>query len=93
VTSGNMKPSETVSGSAERQLFFQALEKRAGKERAAFLDVACANDPDLRRRLEALLQKFETLGTFLDEPAVSAPELAPLRGCCRGPRADVQREP
>jgi len=41
-----MKPSETVSGSAERQLFFQALEKRAGKERAAFLDVACANDPD-----------------------------------------------
>src|SRR2546426_2875927 len=74
MTSGNKKPSETVSGSAERQLFFRALEKPAGKERAAFLDVACGDDPDLRRRLEALLQKFESLGTFLEEPAVSAPD-------------------
>src|SRR5436309_434885 len=74
MTSGNMKPSETVPGSAERQLFSQALEKPAGKERAAFLDNACRHNPDLRRRLEALLQKFETLGTFLEEPAVSAPD-------------------
>src|SRR5213594_3295919 len=74
MTSGNMKPSETVSGSAERQLFFRALEKQAGEERAAFLDGACVNNPDLRRRLEALLQRFESLGTFLEEPAVSAPD-------------------
>src|SRR5439155_1692668 len=74
MTSGNKKPSETVSGSVERQLFFRALEKPAGKERAAFLDVACGDDPDLRRRLEALLQKFESLGTFLEKPAVSAPD-------------------
>src|SRR5439155_26844002 len=77
MTSGNMKPSETVSGSAERQLFFRALEKPAGKARAAFLDSACGkcgNNPDLRRRLEALLQKFESLDTFLAEPAVSAPD-------------------
>src|SRR5216117_3200153 len=70
MTAGNMKPPET----AERQLFFRALEKPAGKERAAFLDVACGDDPDLRRRLEALLQKFESLGTFLEKPAVSAPD-------------------
>src|SRR5438093_1400173 len=69
-----MKPSETVSGSAERQLFFRALEKPAGQERAAFVDSACGNNPDLRRRLDALLQQFETLGTFLEEPAVSAPD-------------------
>src|SRR5438552_356814 len=69
-----MKSSQTVSGPAERQLFFQALEKPAGKERAAFLHGACADDPDLRRRLEALLQKFDALGTFLEEPAVSAPD-------------------
>src|SRR3989441_343722 len=74
MTSGNKKPSETVSGSVERQLFFRALEKPAGEARAAFLDGACGEDPDLRRRLEALLQKFETLGTFLEEPAVSAPD-------------------
>src|SRR6266404_2065193 len=69
-----MNPSETVSGSDERQLFFQALEKPAGEARAAFVDGACGNNPDLRRRLEALLQKFEALGTFLEEPAVSAPD-------------------
>src|SRR5213594_259196 len=74
MTSGNMKPSETVSGSAERQLFFRALEKPAGEARAAFLDSACGNNPDLRQRLEALLQKFESLDTFLEEPAVSAPD-------------------
>src|SRR2546426_9960709 len=74
MTSGNMKPSETVSGSVERQLFFRALEKPAGKERTAFLDGACGDDPDLRQRLEALLQKLEKLGTFLEEPAVSAPD-------------------
>ncbi len=69
-----MKPSETVSGSVERQLFFRALEQPAGKERAAFLDRSCGDNADLRRRLEALLQKFETLGGFLEEPAVSAPD-------------------
>src|SRR6266496_5168274 len=74
MTSDNMKPSETVSGSVERQLFFRALEKPAGEARAAFLDGVCGDDPDLRRRLEALLQQFETLGTFLEEPAVSAPD-------------------
>jgi WD40 repeat protein len=69
-----MNSSETSSGSAERQLFLRALEKPVGKERTAFLDGACADNPALRRRLEALLQKFETLGTFLQEPAVSLRE-------------------
>jgi eukaryotic-like serine/threonine-protein kinase len=74
MTSDIMKRSETVPGPVERQLFFRALEKLAGKERAAFLDGACGNNPDLRRRLEALLQQFEALGTFLEEPAVSVPD-------------------
>src|SRR5216684_3771643 len=69
-----MKPTETVLGPVERQLFVRALEKPAGKERAAFLDGTCADNPDLRRRLEALLQKFEALGTFLEEPVISPPE-------------------
>jgi serine/threonine protein kinase/WD40 repeat protein len=60
--------------SVERQLFFQALDKPAGKEREAFLDGACRADPDLRWRLEALLKKFESLGTFLEQPAVLAPD-------------------
>jgi WD40 repeat protein len=67
-----MKASETVLGSVERQLFIRALELPAGKERTAFLEEACANNRELRKRLEVLLLKFEMLGTFLQEPAVSA---------------------
>src|ERR1700739_4155886 len=74
MTRDTMKPSETNSGSVERQLFVRALEKPAGDARAAFLDGACGDNPDLRRRLEALLKKFETLGTFLEEPAVPPPD-------------------
>jgi len=49
--------------------------RKAGRQRTRrFLDGACADDPDLRRRLEALLQKLEKLGTFLEEPAISAPD-------------------
>jgi serine/threonine protein kinase/WD40 repeat protein len=69
-----MKPSETISGSVERQLFVRALEKPVGEPRAAFLDGACGENAALRGRLEALLKKFESLGTFLEEPAVSAPD-------------------
>jgi WD40 repeat protein len=66
-----MKSFET--GSTERQLFIRALEKAPGIERAAFLDRACANNPELRQRLELLLEKVEGLGSFLEEPAVSGP--------------------
>src|SRR6516225_4737913 len=69
-----MKPSETISGLVERQLFVRALEKPVGEPRAAFLDGACGENAALRGRLEALLKKFESLGTFLEEPAVSAPD-------------------
>src|SRR5215471_13267161 len=68
-----MKSSETNSGSVERQIFVRALEKPAGQARDAFLDGACGNNLPLRRRLEALLQQFDSLGTFLEEPAVSGP--------------------
>src|SRR5215471_4189309 len=68
-----MEPSETAHGSTERQLFVRALERPTGEARAAFLAEACAGNPDLRRRLEALLHRFESLGSYLEEPAVSSP--------------------
>src|SRR6266516_1225897 len=37
-------------------------------ERAAFLDRACAEDEDLRRRIEALLRSNDRAGDFLEEP-------------------------
>ena len=53
----------------ERAIFFEAVEKDDPAERAAYLDDACAGDPNLRRRIEALLQSHATVGDFLDMPA------------------------
>lgn len=53
----------------ERAIFFEALEQEDSTGRAAYLDGACAGDPDLRLRIEALLQSHSTAGDFLDRPA------------------------
>ena len=56
----------------ERAVFFEAVEKDDPAERAAFLKEACAGDPNLRRRIEALLQSHATAGDFLDMPGSRA---------------------
>jgi serine/threonine protein kinase/WD40 repeat protein len=48
----------------ERTLFLGALEKSDPAERTAYLDQACAGDPSLRERVEALLRSHETAGSF-----------------------------
>src|SRR5262249_51393499 len=48
-------------------LFHEALAKPAS-ERAAFLDAACAGQPELRAAVEALLVAHEAPGTLLDRP-------------------------
>jgi tetratricopeptide (TPR) repeat protein/serine/threonine protein kinase len=61
----------------EQSLFIAALEKESPAERAAFLDQACAGDPDLRQRLERLLARHAQPDSLLDTPAVTgayAPE-------------------
>ena len=45
------------------------MDKDDGALRAAFLEEACAGDPEMRRRIEALLQSHATAGDFLDMPA------------------------
>src|SRR5262249_55949553 len=50
------------------QIFHQALE-REPESRAAFLDVACAGDAELRRQVEALLALDEKAGSFLEGSA------------------------
>ena len=49
----------------EVALFSAALELPAS-ERAAYLDAACAGDPALRQRLDALLAVHEKAITFLE---------------------------
>jgi eukaryotic-like serine/threonine-protein kinase len=52
----------------EETIFVAALEKSSPAERAAYLDATCAGDPELRRRVEALLQAHEISGDLLDPP-------------------------
>ena len=52
----------------ERTVFLGALERTDPNERAAYLDAACAGDPELRARVEALLRASTAAGAFLDMP-------------------------
>jgi serine/threonine protein kinase len=60
-----------VSESLDRleSLFAAALQKPPAG-RAAYLDQACADDPGLRQRVEALLRAQEAAGSFLEPPAL-----------------------
>jgi serine/threonine protein kinase/tetratricopeptide (TPR) repeat protein len=53
---------------SEETIFVTALEKATPAERAAYLDDACAGNPELRRRVEALLRAHEQSGDLLDPP-------------------------
>src|SRR5262245_38205635 len=52
----------------EETLFHEALAKPAS-ERAAYLDSACAGQPQLRAAVEALLAAHEASDSLLDKPA------------------------
>ena len=54
-------------------IYFAALAKPPA-ERAAYLDGACAGDPDLRGRVERMLAAQPNLGEFLEAPAAPTPE-------------------
>ena len=53
------------------KLFDEALE-HAPEDRSAFLESACAGDPDLLREVESLLAEHESEVSFLESPAVEA---------------------
>jgi serine/threonine protein kinase len=50
-------------------IFFAALGKGSPGACAAYLDEACAGDPDLRRRVEKMLAAQAQAGSFLEQPA------------------------
>ena len=62
---------KSPAGANERDIFLNALEKTDARERAAFLDAACGSDQALRRGVEELLREQETVGAFLEEPALN----------------------
>ncbi|MCX6930927.1 MAG: serine/threonine protein kinase, partial [Verrucomicrobia bacterium] len=73
-----MSPSGQPASPRERELFMQALEQPSREERNAFLDRACGHDSVLRRRLARLLEEFDRIGTFLDQPVNSVEDRAGL---------------
>jgi WD40 repeat protein len=54
---------------AVKTIFLTALEKAAGADRNAYLDEACAGDPALRQRVEALLRLHGQSDRLFDQPA------------------------
>ena len=54
----------------EHSIFLAALEIADPNQRAAYLDQACADDPSLRKQVDALLVAHERSGEFLDVPAL-----------------------
>jgi serine/threonine protein kinase len=71
---------------SEETIFETALSKTEPAERIAYLDAACADDPELRRRIEALLRSHEQAGGLLDRPPVPepSPQTEPSRNAPSG---------
>ena len=57
---------------SERDIFIAALQEEDPEQRRAFLDRACAGQPQLRRQVEELLQVYQGAGSFLEKPAAES---------------------
>ena len=56
--------------STDRELaIFSDARRLPPKQRAAFLDAACANETDLRRQIDDLLRAADETSTFMETPA------------------------
>src|SRR5262245_4892626 len=53
----------------ERDIFIAALQEEDPAQRRAYLDEACARQPELREQVENLLRLHEGARSFLDQPA------------------------
>jgi serine/threonine protein kinase/tetratricopeptide (TPR) repeat protein len=62
-----------------KQLFDRALDIASPTEREAYLDRACADTPDLREKVKALLRAHEEAGSFLEKPAVPLSATGPYQ--------------
>jgi WD40 repeat protein/serine/threonine protein kinase len=55
-------------------VFDEAAEIASPDERRAYLDRICADAPDLRQKVEALLAAYQQAGSFLEAPAAAPDE-------------------
>src|SRR5262249_29458163 len=61
-------------------IFLEAVEKHSPEEWPAFLDRACAAQPDLRHRVEVLLEAHRQAGTARHTPPSDASDAAAAAG-------------
>jgi WD40 repeat protein/serine/threonine protein kinase len=65
-------------------IYLAALDRENAAERSSYLDEACAGQPELRRRVERLLEAQAQIGSFLEAPApelCSTVDAPPTREC------------
>jgi hypothetical protein len=55
----------------EREIFMTALDQESPDARNRYLDEACGDDRELRRRVDALLQSYTDSGSFLERPVLA----------------------
>lgn len=70
-------------------IFSSALKIPSPDERAAYLDEACGQDRNLRKRVEMLLEAQPEVGSFMEQPAVNRDVTLDLRGIQEGPGAMI----
>src|SRR5262249_46890764 len=75
----------------EEELFHRALEKPTLAEQLAFLDQACADQPELRQRVERLLRSHRHEDSFLHAPVTTDETLAEKSGTVIGPYKLVEQ--
>ena len=75
----------------ERDIFIAALQEEDPVHRLAYLDEACAGQPELRQQVDDLLRVHEGAGSFLQKPAVEAAMTGPLQDTAE--RAEVREGP
>src|SRR5262245_39855426 len=68
-----------------KAIFLEAVERHAPDEWPAFLDRACASQPDLRGRVEALLQAHREVGTVRQSELPEGDDAGPVAAALEPP--------
>ncbi len=73
----------------EKAIYYEAIAIQDPQRRAAYLDVACRQDAELRRRVQSLLDSDDGAGSFLGVSPLDSP-LEPTETIAERPE-DVER--
>src|SRR5262249_12112876 len=74
---------------SERDIFIAALQKEDPAQRQAYLDLACAGQPELRRQVENLLRLHEGAGSFLENPVADSAPTGEIQNPSERPSGEV----